>query len=151
MKLSRHFTLAEFTRSAAATRLGLENTPNDAELANLYLLALTLEGVRKVMGHQPIIITSGFRSRRVNAAVGGSPHSAHCQGLAADFVCPAFGTPLQVCQAIAESFVSFDQLIHEKGRWVHLGLSASTPRLQRLTFDGRTYQPGLHRVDGSAS
>jgi uncharacterized protein YcbK (DUF882 family) len=99
-----------------ATRLGLENTPNDAELANLYLLALTLEGVRKVMGHQPIIITSGFRSRRVNAAVGGSPHSAHCQGLAADFVCPAFGTPLQVCQAIAESFVSFDQLIHEKGR-----------------------------------
>lgn len=34
----------------------------------------------------PIIITSGFRSAQLNAAVGGAKNSAHMYGLAADVV-----------------------------------------------------------------
>src|SRR5690606_25284898 len=115
MKLSKHFTLEELTRSATAQRLGLENSPTVRELANLMRLAAVLEDVRRALGHRPILVTSGFRSEAVNKAVGGSATSAHRLGLAADFTCPTFGAPLAICEAIAASDIEFDQLIHEKG------------------------------------
>ena len=148
MKLSKHFTLAELTRSATAQRLGLENSPTVQELANLMRLAGVLEEVRRVLGHRPILISSGFRSEAVNKAVGGATTSAHRLGLAADFTCPSFDSPLAVCQAVAASDIEFDQLIHEKGAWVHLGLSQGTPRTQLLTFDGSRYLSGLLPVTG---
>lgn len=49
----------------------------------------------------------------VNVAADGVATSAHCSGRAADFICPGFGTPLQVCTAITQSDIRFDQLIHE--------------------------------------
>lgn len=143
MKLTEHFTLAELTRSGAAAQHRLNNTPNNEELANLRRLARTLEAVRALLGHRPIVITSGFRSGAVNRAVGGVSTSAHRLGLAADFVCPTFGTPLEVCRAIAVSRIRFDQIIHEQSRWIHLGLSDMPARRQLLTFDGRSYQSGL--------
>src|SRR5690606_29053528 len=112
MRLSKHFTLAELTRSATAQHLGLENSPTVHELANLMRLAAVLEEVRRLLGHRPILISSGFRSEAVNKAVGGSTSSAHRLGLAADFTCPDFGSPLMVCKAIASSGIAFDQLIH---------------------------------------
>ena len=118
------------------------------ELANLMRLAAVLEDVRHVLGSRPILISSGFRSEAVNKAVGGSTSSAHRLGLAADFTCPDFGSPLMVCRAIASSGIQFDQLIHEKGSWVHLGLSQSAPRTQMLTFDGTRYLPGLRSITG---
>ncbi|OZI27992.1 peptidase M15 [Bordetella genomosp. 7] len=146
MRLSKHFTLTELTRSATAQRLGLDNSPTVHELANLMRLAAVLEDVRHVLGSRPILISSGFRSEAVNKAVGGSTSSAHRLGLAADFTCPDFGSPLMVCKAIASSGIQFDQLIHEKGSWVHLGLSHSVPRTQLLTYDGTRYLPGLQPV-----
>ncbi len=143
MRLSKHFTLTELTRSTSAHRLGLDNSPTMHELANLMRLTAVLEDVRHALSDRPILITSGFRSEAVNKAVGGSPSSAHRLGLAADFTCPDFGSPLMVCQAIASSGIEFDQLIHEKGSWVHLGLSQSAPRRQMLTFDGSRYLSGL--------
>lgn len=143
MKLSNHFTLEELTRSTTAQRLRLKNSPTVHELAHLMRLAAVLEEVRRVLGHRPILVNSGFRSEAVNKAVGGSSTSAHRLGLAADFTCPSFGTPLEICQTIAATGIEFDQLIHEKGSWVHLGLSQSAPRTQLLTFDGTRYQSGL--------
>jgi zinc D-Ala-D-Ala carboxypeptidase len=91
--LTPNFALAELTASQAAARAGISNTPAAAHLANLERLAGQLELVREALGGRPMLISSGYRSPKVNALVGGSASSAHTKGLAADFTCPAFGPP----------------------------------------------------------
>lgn len=132
LKLSRHLTLARLIRSDTARALGIDNTPPPELWDNLRRLAEGLDAVRELLGH-PLKITSGYRCPALNRAVGGVEHSQHCQGLAADFVCPRFGPPLAVAQAIAASAIEFDQCILEYGRWVHLSFSA-TPRRRVLTI-----------------
>jgi zinc D-Ala-D-Ala carboxypeptidase len=117
-RLTEHFTLEELTHSEIAVRKGLDNTPNADQIQNLNILAGLLERVRDIVGG-PLHIHSAFRSLKVNAAVGGSKNSAHLEGLAADFTCPSFGTPKEICIEIAASGLAFDQLIHEGG-WVHI-------------------------------
>lgn len=146
MQLTANFSLAEFTRSDTATRRGLDNTPDTQELANLNRLALVLEEIRAGLGHHPIHITSGFRGEALNRAVGGDPNSAHRLGLAADFICPGYGSPFEVCRAIAAMAIEFDQLIQEKNRWVHLGLSPGPGRRDLLTFDGQRYLRGIRHA-----
>lgn len=121
MMLTAHFSLDELTASQAADRLGLDNTPDRKARTNLGYLATDLEAIRMMLGNQPIIISSGYRSPLVNEAVGGSRHSAHTDGRAADFICPKYGSPLEVCRLIAVSKLDFDQLIHE-WRWVHYAI-----------------------------
>lgn len=121
--LSPHFSLAELTRSDIAERYGLTNEPGFDELRSLRRLAAFLELVRQLLGGKPILVSSGYRSPQVNTIVGGSASSRHMLGLGADFICPRFGTPLQVCHAIARSVLAeqLDELIFE-GTWVHLAL-----------------------------
>jgi len=65
-------------------------------------------------------------------------------GFTADFTAPAFGTPLQVARAISASGIAYDQLIHEFGVWVHIGLRAGTLRKEDLSiFTGTGYIEGL--------
>jgi hypothetical protein len=148
-QLSPHFTLAEMTVSQVAARAGLANVPPSAAVANLRRVANLLETVRIVLGGKPIIVTSGYRSPSVNKLVGGAPNSAHLDGRAADFICPAFGTPREVCQQLIDQGLLFDQLIQE-GTWVHVGMARAgeTPRQEVLTAQfsaGRptTYIRGL--------
>ena len=147
MKLSEHFTLAEFTISNIAARMGIDNTPGELVLENLRRLAGVLEQVRALLGH-PIYITSGYRCEELNRLVGGSQNSKHISGLAADFVCPGFGTAKAVVAAIACSDISFDQCILEyfnpsTGQgWCHLGLSDSHRR-QVLTINRRGVFAGV--------
>ena len=122
MKISEHFTLEEFSFSEAAARLGLDNTPIPIVITNLGLVAAAMERIRTLVGDRPIVVRSGYRSVAVNQAVGGVATSAHCHGLACDFVCPAFGTPAEVALAILKSGIEYDQLILEYG-WVHVGLA----------------------------
>lgn len=122
MNLAPHFALEEFTASQTASRLGLDNTPEPAALQNLQRLAYALEEVRTLLNNRPILISSGYRSRSVNRAVGGVANSAHALGLAADFISPGFGTPLEICRAIEASAIVFDQLIQE-GTWVHFAIA----------------------------
>lgn len=129
MNLSNHFTLEELTHSEVAVRKGLDNTPGSEALTNLADLASALEEVRSLLDC-PIIISSGYRSPKVNAAVGGSATSAHCDGYAVDFIVPGFGTPQEIARAIAASSVAFDQLIYE-GTWVHLSID---PRMRNNTL-----------------
>ena len=122
MKISEHFTLEEFSFSEVAARLGLDNTPIPIVITNLGLMAAVMEKIRTLLGDRPIVVRSGYRSVAVNQAVGGVATSAHCHGLACDFVCPAFGTPAEVALAILKSGIEYDQLIFEYG-WVHVGLA----------------------------
>jgi hypothetical protein len=135
MRLSPNFTLAQLIRSDTAERLGIDNHPGPDHVANLVRLAAALEDLLALLG-RPLAISSGYRSPALNAAVGGAPHSRHALGLAVDFTCAGFGSPLVVARAIAGSPLRFDQLIHEYGRWVHLGLEPDgmPPRRQSLTI-----------------
>jgi hypothetical protein len=141
MNLSNSFSLEQLTFSETAIRKGLDNTPNDEQIANLTELAQSLERVQQLLG--PLHITSAFRSPKVNAAIGGSTTSAHMEGYAADITCPSFGTPLEVCKAIAESIIPYDQIIFEYGSWCHLSID---PRMRKETLTkvaGEPYTQGL--------
>ena len=143
MQMSAHFTLAEMTVSARARREGIDNNPTAEILPRLKVVAAQMEKVRGILGGKPITITSCYRSPALNAATPGSAkNSAHTQGWAVDFVCPGFGSPLQIAQRLARSAVGFDQLIHEHGVWVHISFDPRR-RGQLLTIDKAGTRPGL--------
>lgn len=147
MKLSDHFDLEEFTRSDTASAHGIDNSAPAPIVEKLTRLANTLERVRAVLGH-PLTITSGYRSPGLNAAVGGVGDSAHLHGLAADFVCPGFGSPREVCRELARhaAALDFDQLIHEHfgaADWTHFGLRDDVSRHMAFTMDGAGTRDGF--------
>lgn len=119
--LSAHFSLSEMILSAEATRRGLDNTPTKPIIENLRRLAEKMEEIRSVLGN-PITVSSGYRSPAVNAAIKGAKKSEHMDGRACDFICPAYGTPLQVAKAIKAAGIEYNQLIHEFGGWVHISI-----------------------------
>jgi zinc D-Ala-D-Ala carboxypeptidase len=132
LRLSRYFTLSRLIHSDTALAQGIDNTPLPELLPNLRQLARGLDQVRRLLGY-PLEISSGYRSPALNAAVGGVVNSQHTQGLAADFICPSFGSPLIVARAIRDSRIDFDQCILEFGEWVHLSFSTA-PRRRVLTI-----------------
>ena len=150
MQLSPNFSLEELIASEVAARAGINNSPGPLVIENLYRLAQGLEMVRLAVGSLPIHINSGYRSPALNARVGGAAGSAHVKGLAADIVCPQFGSPLHVCRAIAEQGFETDQIIHEFGKWCHVAFAApgTAARNQLLTIASafRGYAPGLNPV-----
>lgn len=148
-----HFSLEELTRSQAATRNDIDNSPDKNQLNNLIRLAWFLETLRmKVRMHRGkrivLIVSSGFRCPELNLIIGGSKTSAHMQGLAADITCPDL-TPLELAEFIRDNMADegYDQIIHEFERWVHVGLCSGLPRYEELTAlkeDGKTvYKKGL--------
>lgn len=145
MKLTEHFNLAEFTHSQTAIRKGIPNIPSPSIMANLLTTAQGMEKVRAMLT-RPITISSGYRSPKLNEAVGGSDNSAHMDGFAADFICPAYGKPIDIVRKIAASDLQFDQCIQE-GNWVHISFDPKNRR-QVLTaiFDGNgkaRYREGI--------
>ena len=84
MKLSKNFTLEEMV---ATSHKGLQDTPTLEVVQNLQkLCVLVLQPLRDTIG-APVYINSGYRSKRLNARVGGVPNSRHLQGRAADIHC----------------------------------------------------------------
>jgi hypothetical protein len=134
MNLTEHFTLEELTRT---DHRQFDNTPNDAEIANLVRLAEFLEKVKEVLGGKPIIVNSAFRSAEVNRAVGSSDKSQHRHGCACDFRVPSM-TPDEVVKAILASDLMFDQCIREFNSWIHISIpntEDAKPRLMSLIID----------------
>jgi zinc D-Ala-D-Ala carboxypeptidase len=146
-RLTDNFTLAEFTHSQTAARRGIPNVPkhDSQEHQNLKRTAEVMELVRTILGGNPIMISSGYRNQWVNSQVGGSKSSKHVHGLAVDFTCPGFGSPLDICKALEPHMreLGIDQLIHEFNTWVHLGLSRGEPRHQTLTIDNSGTRSGF--------
>ncbi len=126
--MSDHFTLQEMTFSDTAVRKGIDNTPTPEVIENLKALCINvLEPLREAIG-RPIRITSGYRSAKLNKAIGGVPNSAHQRGEAADI--QVYGmTPEQVFD-IARRF-DFDQCIWEP-EWVHVSWVEGNNRKETL-------------------
>jgi hypothetical protein len=127
MQLSEHLNLAEVTRSETAKRKGISNMPTPEHLENFKNLAINIfEPIRKHFG-KPIHISSGYRSKELNTAIGGSLTSQHCSGEAIDIDMDGSAngiTNKQVFDYIKQH-LNFDQLIWEFGTsgnpdWVHV-------------------------------
>jgi putative chitinase len=142
-RLSRYYTLARLAHSDTAARRGIDNAPPAALLPNLRLLARGLDRVRRLLGH-PLEISSGYRCPELNALVGGVPTSQHALGLAVDFTCPGFGSPLAVARALRDSDIAFDQCIYEFAEWIHLSFGPAPRRRVLTIYDAREgYLEGL--------
>jgi len=152
VRLSKNFALSELTKSATAERLNVDNTPNLYHLVNLTHLAIhILQPVRDKFG--VITINSGYRSPTLNAKVGGSKTSQHCNGQAADFESTKISNP-NLAKWISENLI-FDQLILEfydgvdpNSGWVHcsyvLDGSNRSKAMTALRVNGKTqYKSGL--------
>lgn len=139
-KLTEHFTLEELTHT---DHREFDNTPNDAEKANLERLALFLEQVKEVLGGKPIMVNSAFRCKQVNDAVGSKDSSQHRIGCAADIRVPSM-TPDEVVKAVIASGIGYDQIIREFDRWTHISVpsvAGSNPRRQSLIIDKTGTRP----------
>ena len=126
MKLSDNLSLAEVTKSATATRKGIANTPTQSHLTSLKAVATNIfQPCREHFG-KPLAVTSGYRSKELNALIGGSSRSQHSLGEALDIDADVFGglTNRELFLYIKDN-LDFDQLIGEfpdnmgEFRWVH--------------------------------
>jgi len=134
MKLSNSFNLIEFTSSETASRRGIDNTPSIAVIENLRLLCENvLQPLRDKYG-KSINITSGYRSPKLNKAIGGSSTSSHCFGQAADIQVDKKDY-LKVWEILKT--LPFDQIIWEFGTesapdWIHVSYVQGKNRGQKL-------------------
>ena len=122
-----------------ATKSTIPNTPATWEqLENINYVANKLQSIRDEL-HKPIVVTSGFRTPKLNTYVGGSRSSAHLSGLAADITCKKKEDNEKLLEAIQQHKASInpDQVIVYRDstgviRWIHLGFTTilKCPRLQ---------------------
>lgn len=127
----KYFTIPELTKSATASRRKIDNTPSAAVIANLTALVDNiLDPLREAWG-APIIVTSGYRCVRLNAAVGGVKTSQHTLGQAADIrtVSDKPADNKRLFDLIVKLGLPYDQLIDEYGyNWVHVSYSSRNRR-----------------------
>ena len=139
MKLSEHLDLSEVTRSESAKRKGISNMPTEAHIANFKLLAEKIFEPIRTHFRCPIIISSGYRSKELNAAIGGSLTSQHCQGEAIDI--DMDGSTNGVTNRMVFDYIkdnlNFDQLIYEFGDsnnpdWVHVSYESTGKQRKQI-------------------
>lgn len=128
MRLTRNLSLAEMIKSNTAKRLGIKNSPTDEHLGNMILWAENIFQPIRDQFQEPIIISSGYRSEKLNEAIGGSLNSQHSKGQAGDIDQDNSGTKVtnrDVFDFILDH-LDFDQLILEftdsdgNPSWVHV-------------------------------
>ena len=149
MRLSKHFSLEEMTRSMTAARKGIDNTPGSGEMHNLTEVCYNILEPLRAKFDKPITITSGYRSEDLCEAIGSKKTSQHAKGQAVDL--EIMGIPNIKIAYWIEANCDFDQLILEyykpndgQAGWVHVSYNEKgANRKQVLTFDGKKYENGL--------
>lgn len=160
--LSDHFRLYEFIRSRMAKARGIPNDiPEDVIVANLrHLCRRVLEPVRMLAGC-PVKISSGYRSRALNKAVGGAPQSQHLVGQAADFIVPSSDIVGLAYAIQSAGDIDYDQCILEEreretghplgpwSRWIHISHQAHGGNrgeilTKSVTAQGTRREWGIH-------
>lgn len=152
MKLSKNFTLQEFTKSQTALRMGIDNTPEGEHLeAAKVLFEKVVQPIREHFG--PTVLNSGYRGPKLNEAVGGSAKSQHCKGQAVDLEVPGVANA-DIAQWIVDN-LDFDQVILEfytpgipDSGWVHVSYNPDAEQrksiLTAMKEDGKTvYKTGI--------
>jgi hypothetical protein len=152
MSLTKNFTLSEMTKSETALRLGLENEPDEQQLAALTTLCeKVLQPIRDHYG-KGVKVNSALRTLPVNRAIGSGDNSHHVRGMAADIEIPGIANA-ELAQWIVDN-LDFTQVILEfytpgilDSGWVHVAYVPEDLKKQVLTAtkrDGKTvYLPGL--------
>ncbi len=139
MKISEHLDLSELTRSESAKRNGINNNPTPEHIENFKLLAEKVFEPIRLHFKTPIFISSGYRSKELNAFIKGSASSQHCKGQAIDI--DMDGSKGGVTNKMVFDFIKdkldFDQLIWEFGTdanpdWVHVSYAKGANRKQKL-------------------
>lgn len=149
----KHFTIRELTKSRTAAKLGIDNTPTPEITRRLNALVdKVLDPLREKFG-APIIVTSGYRSPKVNAATpGASKTSQHMQGEAADIrtVSDSREDNMILLRCLLQSGIEFDQVICEypdaNGRpdWIHVSYTMRRAnRKVKTTCRGGKYYSGI--------
>lgn len=131
----KYFSMSELSRTS---KVGIDNVPDAYARNNLLQLTQNLlDPLRAALG-KPIRVTSGYRSRELNAAIGGSKTSAHLNGLAVDVKVNDM-TSQQLCDYILynrdKESLEWDQLIWyapERGGHLHIGYALGRRRFQVL-------------------
>jgi len=149
MRLSKHFTLEEMTKSMTAARKGIDNTPGAGEIKNLENVCYEILEPVRAKFDRAVTITSGYRSEALCEAIGSKKTSQHAKGQAVDF--EIMGIPnIKVAYWLINN-VDFDQCILEyykpddgQAGWIHVSYNEKgANRKQVLTFDGKKYENGL--------
>lgn len=139
MKISEHLDLVEVTRSETAKRKGISNMPTPEHLENFKKLAQNIfEPIRKHFG-VPIHISSGYRSKALNTAIGGSLTSQHLLGQALDLDMDgsSSGVTNKMVFEYIKNNLDFDQMIHEFGTkdapdWVHVSYNTKGKQRKQI-------------------
>ena len=134
MKLSKNFSRAEIEHSNTAKRLGISNEMSEKHLESMQrLIDNLIQPMRDAIG--PIRISSGYRSPKLNKAIGGSSRSQHSKGEALDLQFWEKGKMNNkvIYDWVLESGVEFDQMINEFDySWIHISLKSKENRSQIL-------------------
>lgn len=136
----KYFTLKEMIKSSTADKLGFDNTPNEEVEANLDKLVNNVLDPLREKWKMPIKVTSGYRCKKLNDAVGGVKSSQHLKGQAADI------QPLDY--SLIDKFIAFvkewckhneyDQCIIEmskRSKWVHISYNEAFNRKKCFMMD----------------
>lgn len=146
--LSPHFSWQDVTASSTGARLRINNSLPYALMSTAVNTAALMEQVRALLGHG-IHVDSWYRCPILNSTIGSKSSSQHVLGEAVDFVCPEFGTPDQICRAIAKSHIVFDQLIMEH-TWVHISKKSDPALANRRSIlilnSDRTYSKANYEL-----
>lgn len=128
----KYFSIKELCSSDTARARGIDNTPTTkVELALMNLVDNVLDPLREWYG-KPITVNSGYRSPKLNTAVGGSKTSQHMKGEAADITAGSKEENKKLFDYIKSNLV-FDQLIDESNfSWVHVSFKPAGNRRQIL-------------------
>ncbi len=126
MNFTKHFSEEEFLTSQTAIKYKINNfwldsihRDNAIILCNSYL-----EIIRKNL-EVPLILTSAYRTEKINSLINGNPRSRHLSGEAVDMICP-----LLTCDELSNFIINlvktnklnkFDQIILKKN-YIHFGI-----------------------------
>ena len=151
--MMKYFSVSELTASATALREGIDNRPSKCAYHLLHVLVdLLLDPIREAWG-EPIVVSSGYRCKQLNALVGGVKNSHHILGCAADIIAGNRADHRKLFKMIQkmqqEGRIKFTQLILEggaKGAPLATTEDLSSQRSAACGSDGRwihiSYVPG---------
>ena len=150
MIMKNTFEIEQFIFSNTAARKGIDNKPEPAHevaMRNLFndvLLPLKTRLSTKYAKTIELQINSGYRSKKLNDAVGGSNNSQHSKGEAVDTICLGVSLPqfyADIKELVQKNILELDQCIYEFDSWIHISYRKGANRkqfLKAIKDDGKT-------------